>query len=170
MMPQRVQEVQELLAGLCQQAEAQAPTEPLLLQALISVIDFLPRDIQPNIEHLVNLTRLRRGSYGTYVTINPDQLDHEHVLSLHEEEAGALLALERVRQYDIPARIARLNLAASPLPRAHALSQLQEQHSFAVLIPETVNRKAILAQLYPQLRDRTSLGAQLAAYDQRSRA
>jgi hypothetical protein len=163
------QQAQEGLRALGQELEQLAQTraegipvflEPALMQALMLSVDFLPEELQPAVRQVIDTARVLKGSYGSYFTFQ-EQFPGEQMVSLHEDEAAAYRGLARVKKLDVAGRVEQVHMTRSLLPSAHAPSRLQEVEQWAVLISSQVDRKALLARLYPH----TNLGAITTAYD-----
>ena len=176
MTRQPLQQAQEGLRALGQELEQQAQThagggpvflEPVLMQTLMLSVDFLPEELQPAVRQVIDTARVLKGSYGSYITFQ-EQPEGEQVVSLYEDEAAAYRGLALVQKLDVAGRVEQISVTISPLPAERTQSHSQEAARWAVLVPSAVDRKALLARLYPQLASRTSLGAVTAAYDRAS--
>lgn len=169
MTRQPLQQAQEGLRALGQELEQLAQTraegvpiflEPVLMQALMLSVDFLPEELRAAVRQVIDTARVLKGSYGSYIMFQ-EQFPGEQVVSLHEDEAAAYRGLARVKKLDVAGRVEQVHVTHSLLPSGHAQPHSQEADQWAVLISSKVDRKALLARLYP----RTSLGAITAAYD-----
>lgn len=171
-----LQQAHEVLDALGQELERQvAPDaettsiylEPLLMQTLMATVEFLPQELQPGVHHVIDMARLASKNYGNYVKPHADKLVNEQVLSFHEGEAAASRELARLRTLDVAGRVEQVRVTCSTFPSGHPQHRPEEAARWAVLISSSIDRKALLARLYPQLASRTSLSTTLANYEQK---
>jgi hypothetical protein len=170
-MSQSIEEAREILEGISQMLLTrtrqddvhQLYLEPYLLQVLMTVTNLVPQELQLSIREIIDTVRTIRKEYGSYVTLSLDQLVDEQIVSLHEDEEAAKRGLARVRMCDVTGRIAPVQMARSPLPAERRQQVPQEEVMWAVLISAEVDRKALLARLFPP--SPTRLGETVVAHD-----
>jgi hypothetical protein len=141
--------------------------EPVLLQALMTVVDFLPTALQTEVRQLIDISRVLRGmwgAYGSYVRLRPEQLEGEQIVSLHENEDDAEQALGRIQALGVQGRIRQVQATISPLPHGHPAASVQDVTQWAVLVSAESDNLALRALLYPQTH--AGIGATVAAYRQ----
>lgn len=171
-----LQQTHEVLAALGQELERQVQSdaattsiylEPLLMQTLMATVEFLPPELQPRVHHIIDMARLSSKNYGNYVKPHADKLVNEQVLSFHEEEAAASRELARLRTLDVAGKVEQVRVTSSTFPSGHPQYHPEEAVRWAVLISSNIDRKALLARLYPQLASRTSFSTTLADYERK---